>query len=143
METQAAADEWIVPSWRILNKWRAALRANSVSLPIQRMWRTWSMKEWNEYATMYPYDDIDAGLDMRPLPVRAVYIGSVDDPICPVTRLKASHHPDFFDKERALVVTTDRGGHCAWIDGFNTSTWLTNVFSEMMMYLSEDALYST
>ena len=100
------------------------------------MWHTRSIKEWNDRATDRPCEETDAGADARCLPVRAVYIGSQDDPLCPVNRLQSSLHQDFLDHERAIVVATNTGGHCAWIDGLNTSSWLTDSLSELLAHFA-------
>lgn len=136
LETMSSADRWLLPSWLILRRWRSALRANSVSLPCERMWKTWSIKEWDELATQHSLFETDSGSDERCVPVRSIYIGARDDPLCPVSRIEASTHQDFLDPNRALVVATRRGGHCAWIDGFSKSTWLQKSLSEILQTCS-------
>ena len=83
----------------------------------------------------------DAVYVMKSINFPSLYINAEDDPVCPAARMRRQEKPDLLNSPMAMLLSTRRGGHLGWHDGFFASSsqrqWIRGAVCEFLQAVAD------
>ena len=151
------ATHWGFPGKRVVGIWKGQLQDTSSEYLIgldgvdgfstQALLDAKMSAQWDEAVMpLYGYanrEDMflkcDAVHVLQDLCIPSLFVNAEDDPVCPAARMRRKEKPVLLNHPMVLLLSTQRGGHLGWHDGYFVSQrrWIRDVVCEYFRALVE------